>query len=159
MFRYIRKLIKFLPPVEQIQTIIIIMAVFDFFKPKQNTSKQFVTEQAFKINLTKQMQMTPQTMGQLGKMNVSPDKELKLEYFFYTNTADKARLFAKEMGKLNYEVKFGQSAGKDKNFLITSWTTKMKMEENVVAGWTKQMCELGYRFDCDFDGWRTSPNQ
>src|SRR6266498_1444096 len=90
-------------------TIIIIMGLFDFFKPKQNNNSQFVTEQAFKSNLTKQMQMTPQTMEQLRKINVSADKELKLEYFFYTNTADKANTFANEIAKLNYEVKHGQS--------------------------------------------------
>ena len=140
-------------------TIIIIMGLFDFLKSKQNSNNQFVTEQAFKNNLTKQMQMTPQTMDQLRKINVSADKELKLEYFFYTNTADKAKLFADEIGKLNYEVKSEQSAGDKKSFVITGWTTKMKMQDSVVANWTKEMCELGYKFDCDFDGWGTSPDQ
>lgn len=135
------------------------MGLFDFLKPKQNGNNQFVTEQAFKSNLTKQMQMTPQTMKQLRKIDVSADKELKPEYFFYTNTADKAKLFADEIGKLNYEVKYEQSAGDKKSFLITGWTTKMTMEDNVVASWTKEMCELGYKFDCDFDGWGTSPDQ
>ena len=135
------------------------MGLFDFLKPKQNNNIQFVTEQAFKSNLTKQMQMTPQTMEQLRKIDVSAGKELKLEDFFYTNTADKAKLFADEIGKLNYEVKYEQSAGDKKSFIITGWTTKMKMEDKVVANWTKEMCELGYKFDCDFDGWGTSPDQ
>ena len=135
------------------------MGLFDFLRPKQNSNNQFVTEQAFKSNLTKQMQMTPQTMEQLRKINVSADKELKLEYFFYTNTVDKAKLFADEIEKFNYEVKYGQSAGDKKSFVITGWTTKMKMEDNLVANWTKEMCELGYKFDCDFDGWGTSPEQ
>ena len=135
------------------------MGLFDFFKPKQIDNNQFVTEQAFKSNLTKQMQWTPQTMEQLREIDVSADKELKLEYFFYTNTANKARLFADEIEKLNYEVKYRQSAGDEKSFVITGWTTKMKMEDNVVANWTKEMCELGYKFDCKFDGWGTSPDQ
>ena len=107
------------------------MGLFDFLKLKQNGNNQFVTEQAFKSNLAKQMQMTPQTMEQLRKIDVSADKELKLEYFFYTNTADKAKLFADEIGKLNYEVKYGQSAGDKKSFVITGWTTKMKMQDNI----------------------------
>jgi regulator of RNase E activity RraB len=135
------------------------MGLFDFLKPNKNDNNQFVTEQAFKSNLTKLMQMTPQIMEQLRKINVSSDKELKLEYFFYTNTADKAKLFANEIGRLNYEVKYGQSAGDKKSFVITGWTTKMKMQDDIVANWTKEMCELGYKFDCNFDGWGTSPNQ
>ncbi len=97
-------------------------------------------------------------MEQLRKIDVSEDTELKLEYFFYTNTADKAKLFAEEIKKLNYEVTDKQSAY-DNSFIITGWTTKMKMEDKVVANWTKEMCELGYKFDCEFDGWGTSPNQ
>ncbi|MBL7829785.1 MAG: hypothetical protein JNK41_02060 [Saprospiraceae bacterium] len=33
------------------------------------------------------------------------------------------------------------------------------MAEEVVKQWTKKMCELGYKFDCEFDGWGTDPNQ
>jgi len=58
------------------------MGLFTFLKHKQNRSGQFVTEQAYKNNLAKQMQMTPQTMEQLRKINVTEDRELKLEYFF-----------------------------------------------------------------------------
>ena len=135
------------------------MGLFDFLKSKQDINGQFVTEKAFGHNMTKQLQMVPQTMEQLRKIDVSADKELKLEYFFYTNTIDKAKRFASELEKLNYKVDHGQSAGDKKSFVITGWTTKMKMETHIVANWTKQMCELGYKFDCDFDGWGTSPEQ
>jgi regulator of RNase E activity RraB len=135
------------------------MGLFRFFSTKQNGGGKFVTELDFKNKTTKQTQMTPQTMDQLRKINVTEDKELKLEYFFYTNTSDKAQAFATELQKWNYEVKHGQSAGDKKLFIITGWTTKMQMADNVVANWTKQMCELGYKFDCDFDGWGTSPDQ
>ncbi|MBN9294075.1 MAG: hypothetical protein J0G96_08870 [Flavobacteriia bacterium] len=66
------------------------MGLFEFFKPKSN-SRQFVSETAFNDNRDRQMQMTPQTLEQLRSLNVTTDKELKLEYFFYTNTADKAK--------------------------------------------------------------------
>lgn len=133
------------------------MGLFDFLKPKSNG--QFVTEKAFIINRDKQMQMTPQVVEQLRKLNVTSDKELKLEYFFYTNTAEKAKQLATEIGKMNYTVEYGVSAGDKKMFLITGWTTKMKMADEIVEQWTKQMCELGYKFDCEFDGWGTEPDQ
>lgn len=134
------------------------MGLFDFLKPKSNTG-QFVSETAFNSNRDKQMQMTPQTLDQLRKLNVTADKELKLEYFFYTNTAEKAEQLATEIGKLNYTVQHGVSAGDKKLFIVTGWTTKMKMADDVVKQWTKQMCELGYKFDCEFDGWGTDPSQ
>ncbi len=134
------------------------MRLSESLKPKSN-SKQFVSETAFNSNRDNQMQMTPQTLHQLRNLNVEDDKELKLEYFFYTNTAEKAVQFAAEIGKLNYSVHHGVSAGDKKLFIITGWTNKMKMSDEVVKLWTKQMCELGYKFDCEFDGWGTEPGQ
>lgn len=134
------------------------MGLFDFFKPKSNNG-QFVSETAFNSNRDKQMQMVPSTLEQLRKLNVTDDKELKLEYFFYTNTAEKAKQLAAEIGKLNYTVRHGLSASDKKLYIVTGWTTKMKMSDEVVKQWTKQMCELGYKFDCEFDGWGTDPSQ
>lgn len=134
------------------------MALFDFFKSKSYSGK-FVTETSFNINRDKQMEMTPQTLNKLRVLNVTADKELKLEFFFYTNTADKAQQLATEIEKLNYTVRYGVSAGDKKLFIITGWSTNIKMADEVVKQWTKQMCELGYQFDCEFDGWGTDPEQ
>jgi hypothetical protein len=35
----------------------------------------------------------------------------------------------------------------------------MPMETTNVINWTKQMCKIGYQFDCEFDGWGTNPDQ
>ena len=43
--------------------------------------------------------------------------------------------------------------------MITGSTIKMNMNKDVILKWTKQMCETGYKFDRDFDGWGTDPNQ
>jgi regulator of RNase E activity RraB len=134
------------------------MGLFDFLKSKSQ-NEQFVAEDKFNNNIAKQMSMTPQVMEQLRKLNVTDEKELKLEYFFYTNNAEKAEQLADEVGKLGYSVRHGISAGDKKLFIVTGWTTKMKMTDDLVADWTEQMCELGYKFDCEFDGWGTNPNQ
>ena len=57
------------------------MGIFDFLKPKSN-NEQFVTETEFSRNLENQLKMTPQTLEQLRDINVTADKELKLEFFF-----------------------------------------------------------------------------
>lgn len=137
---------------------LIVMGLFDFLKPKFN-SGQFVSEIAFNSNIEKQIQMAPETLDQLRKLNVTANKELKLEYFFYTNTAEKAEQLTTEIRKLSYSVQHGVSAGDKKLFIVTGWTTKMKMADEVVKQWIKQMCELGYKFDCEFDGWGTDPSQ
>jgi regulator of RNase E activity RraB len=133
------------------------MRLFDFLKPK--SSRQFVSEKCFKSNLDRQIQMIPQILDQLRQLNVSATQELKLEFFFYTNTEDKARQLANEIAKLNYSVQYGISGGDRKLIVVNGWTTKKRMTNEVIENWTKQMCELGYMFDCDFDGWGTNPNE
>lgn len=132
------------------------MKLFDFQKSKNG---QFVTEKGFNKNRDKHMEMVPDIFEQLRKLNVTEDKELNLEYFFYTNTAEKAEQFANEIQKLNYTVEHGVSASDKSLFIITGRTTKIKMTDEIVIQWTKQMCELGYKHDCEFDGWGTEPEQ
>jgi regulator of RNase E activity RraB len=140
-----------------IATIIIILGLLDFFKSNRTTSK-FVNESEFKKNRDQQIQMTLQTLEQLQKINVTAEKELKLEFFFYTNSAEKAKKFATEIRKLKYSVEHRTSAHDKKLFIITGWTSKMKMSDEFVKQWTKEMCEFGYKFDCEFDGWGTEPD-
>jgi len=90
------------------------MGLFDFLKPKSN-SGQFFCESAFNSTLGKQIQMTPHTLKNLRKSNVTVDTELKLEYFFYTNTEEKAAQLAREIEKLNYTVQHRDLVGNKKN--------------------------------------------
>jgi len=144
--------------VSVITLTIITMGLFDIFKSKSSDGK-FVSETAFNKNLKSQMGMTPQTLEQLRKINVGEDKELKLEFFFYTNSLDKAAELSSELKKLNYESDHGLAAGSKTEYLVNGWTTKMKMTNQIVSNWTKEMCELGFKFDCEFDGWGTNPDQ
>ena len=137
---------------------LIIMGLFDIFKSNTSDGK-FVSESEFNKNLKSQMGMTPQTLEQLRKIDVNADKELKLEFFFYTNSLDKAAQLSAELKKLNYASDHGLAAGSKTEYLVNGWTTKMKMADEVVKNWTKQMCEIGYKYDCDFDGWGTDPIQ
>ncbi len=118
--------------------------------------EKFVSNEEFENNLALQLEMTPQTLIQLRKINITEKDELKLEYFFYTDNEENANNLSNEFKKINYksEVVFD-----NEEYLITGWSIKMKMSNEVVLEWTKQMCEIGYKFDCEFDGWGTTPNQ
>ena len=133
------------------------MGLLDIFK--SNGNGQFVSDRAFKKNLARQVELAPETLRHLKNYGVSDDSELKLEFFFYARTEDKAQMLAAALKKINYEVEFGKSAGDKKLFIITGLTTKMRMDDWTVQSWAKEMCELGYKFDCDFDGWGTTPDQ
>ena len=118
-------------------------------------SKRFVSEEAFETNLETQMAMTPQTLQQLRNYNIAPENRRQLEFFFYTNTVEKAVALAAELKDRNYEVDHRPSASNAKVQVITGWTTEITMSDAAVLDWTREMCTLGFKYDCDFDGWGT----
>jgi regulator of RNase E activity RraB len=117
--------------------------------------KRFVSQKAFEENLERQLALTPQTLQQLRKYNVTPEKRRKLEFFFYTNTVEKAAALAAELMNKNYQVEHGPSASNAKIQIITGWTAEITMSDDAVLDWTRKMCSLGFTHDCDFDGWGT----
>ena len=120
---------------------------------------RFVSAKAFQKNLEKQVRMSPQTLKKLQEYGVTEQDWLKLEYFFYTDAADKAVALTEILRKKGYTAEHRPSAAEDKTFVITGWTTSMMMEESVLVEWTQQMCQLGFDNDCEFDGWGTYPDQ
>jgi hypothetical protein len=123
---------------------------------KGDEAPRFVTEPAFRANLAKQKKMSPMTLAQLRKHGVSESKSLKLEFFFYTDTAAKAQSLAATLKERQYEVRTGGSASDSRVFMITGWSTPVKMDDATVVSWTEQMCRLGFEQDADFDGWGTN---
>jgi len=99
------------------------------------------------------------TMTQLRKFNVTDQSQLKLEYFFYTNTEGKAAALAEALGNLGYVGNADRFATGKRPYVINGWTAKMNMDDQTVLNWTAQMCDLGQQHDCEFDGWGTNPKQ
>lgn len=129
--------------------------MFGFFKKPG----KFVDEKEFEINLKSQVEMTPLTLEQLAQLDIDESKQLKLEYFFYTNTPEKAQALATELASRGYEGVAERSAHSRKVYVINGWTQPMDMSNNTVTAWTKDMCEIGFKHDCEFDGWGTTPEQ
>lgn len=119
-------------------------------------SKRFVSQKAFEENLERQLALTPQTIRQLRTCNVMPEKRRKLEFFFFTNTVEKAAALAAELMNKNYEVEHRPSASDARIQIITGWTTEVTMSDDTLLEWTREMCTLGFTHDCDFDGWGTN---
>lgn len=121
--------------------------------------KSFVSEQKYKANLAKHLKMTPQTLAQLRKQNVTETTELRLEYYLYTNTAKKARDLAGQIQKFGDKIESSKDPSNSGLYFVTGWTSKMKMSETQLLEWTRVMCDLGYEFDAVFDGWKITPIQ
>ena len=132
------------------------MGISGFHKLKDTC---YVTEEAFKNNSSKQVEAVSTVLGVLRKHSLSDTNLRSLEFFFYTNTMEKAKLLAEELQKKEYSVAYRKSGYNKKQFVITGWTRKISIEDSALADWAKEMCELGYKYDCEFDGWGTNIDQ
>ena len=110
-------------------------------------------------NLDNQVRMAPATLAQLADLGASPQSELKLEFFFYTNSPTRPPRLAADLVHLGYQTHHGLAAEAKGQSVVTGWTTPMAMAEELVVAWTRRMCELGFEHDCEFDGWGTTPEQ
>ena len=125
----------------------------------QASADQYHSETQFKENLTRQVSMTPQTLAQLYEHGISEDSELKLEYFFFTDSEDKAASLHESLAGMGYSGEYGQSASDDAIYIVTGWTVPIKMDKESAVEWTAAMCKLGFDHDAEFDGWGTNPEQ
>lgn len=135
-------------------TIIFTMGLFGFLKGQP---KRFISEAKHKENVTKQTEMNNEILHQLSLYGVTQKTELKIEYFFYTDTKDKADKLNADLKKKNYETVDVHQV--ENLWSVSGWTSKLNMDLRVVTNWTVEMCELGFSFDCEFDGWGTHPQQ
>lgn len=125
------------------------MKILSFLKPKKKLL--FVSENDFLANQDKQFQLS---MESLICLRDSVGEELKIDYFFYTDSLEKAQRLHSECQKLDYIVNHS-NAFHDKNlFVISGRTKESKIIHETLIEWIGDMCYLGYKHDCSFDTWR-----
>lgn len=128
------------------------MEILSFLKPKKK--KRFVSENDFITNVDKQFRLSIESLVGLRDAGVEEEDELKIDYFFYTDTLEKSEKLQGEIQKLGYIVNHGTASHDKSLFVISGRTTEMKMMHETLKEWIRGMCDLGYKYDCSFDSWR-----
>ncbi|MEZ4755786.1 MAG: ribonuclease E inhibitor RraB [Flavobacteriales bacterium] len=144
------------------------MGLFDFFNNRQKRDELRikrleleVTKRRFhklQSDKQKQMEMVPWTVQELFKLGISQSDNLKLEFFFYGPDENKAMLLHKTLiNDFSYDLR---EIHKNKNlWVVTGWTTPQPIATETIQKWSSEMCDLAYKYDMDFDGWGTTPEQ
>ncbi len=124
------------------------MSLFDKLFGSKSPSDPYQTEAQFEANLARQVSMTRQGLAQLREYE---GRELRLEFFFYTNNPADAEVLNSKLLKLGYESRSGESASEPGLFVTSGWTTPMRMNEPTVISWIETMCRLGYENNAEFE--------
>lgn len=128
------------------------MEILSFLKPKKQ--KRLVSENDFTINQGRHFRLATESLVSLRDASVEEEDELKIDYYFYSDTLEKAENLEKEMQKLNYIVNHGLAPHNKNLFVISGRSKKVKMMHESLSKWVSEMCELGYKHDCNFDNWK-----
>jgi regulator of RNase E activity RraB len=126
------------------------MALRELFGVKP---RRFLTPQDAQRKLQAQLEANAAMLDKLALAGVSPEDSFRIEYYFYTDTVQKARALASDLGRLGYEAEYRPSTSREGLTLVTGWTTPMSLSYPLVEGWTRHMVQLGLKYDCEFDGW------
>jgi len=124
------------------------MSILDKLFGSKNSSAPYRTKAQFETNLARQVSMTRQG---LAKLREYEGRELRLEFFFYTNNPANAEALNAKLVKFGYDSRFGESADDPALFVTTGWTTPIRMDEPTVVDWIETMCRLGFANDAEFD--------
>jgi hypothetical protein len=86
--------------------------------------------------------------------NEISEKEMKLEFVYHSYNYKKAEQLNSIFGKMKYKSEL--FINKDiyrKTIIITGWTNKINMSNEAIRNWIIMMCELGHKFDSEFEAW------
>jgi regulator of RNase E activity RraB len=108
---------------------------------------------------TDQIVGMPDTIAALRQYGVTPDSHRRVEFFFYTNSIEKAGNLSAELIALGYSSNCGDSPGAKNEYSVIGWTTPLKIDEQTMFEWISQMCNLGAKHDGEFDGWGMDPSE
>ena len=123
------------------------MDIFDFPKP-------FISLKKFESNLKGQKDSACRYLDLVSIYDKKMEEPKGMEFFFYSRTRENAKELKKDLEKIGYEV-YGIERSTKNQYSIIGVTPPISLEEERFKKWIKEMNEIGFINDCDFDGWGT----
>jgi len=114
----------------------------------------FINQEQHQANLKKIQWTNAQMLKQLAAYGVSKTSGLSLDFYFVTNDSLKAQHLADELEKSGSHSNPVHRSSKDKGlWVLTANSSRVNMDSISLNNWTATECELGYKNDCQFQGW------
>lgn len=131
------------------------MEILSFLNVKKQ--KRYVSENDFAANQIRHVKQATESLVSLRDVAVEEEDEFKIDYFFYTDTLEKAQKLEEEIQSMNFIVNYGPASQNKNLFAISGRTLEIKMMHESLSKWVSEMCELGYKHDCNFESWQIVP--
>lgn len=128
------------------------------FKKKQKP--RFVTQELYEKNLERQLTTNKLIVQRLTELGVREGQTILLDFSFYAIDLPNLKLLEQTLQEMNYtELQIKNSSHNQTEFyLLRGKTTPIEFGENSINEWVKDMIAIGFKYDCEFDGWGTNTN-
>jgi hypothetical protein len=107
--------------------------------------------------LALQLAMTEQTLARLLELGLTPETEVRLDFFYHAANQEKASALHQLLcEQTDYDVEVASSG----RFLLKKWsvcgqTQLTTVSPEILEGWISWMVAAGQECECVFDGWGT----
>lgn len=126
------------------------MGLFSFLK----SNKRFVSEKQLLENIRNQKSMNEETLFEFREYGIDENTTRILEFYFFSNDVLKLEQLKAALLNMNCkELQLEKDPESKKHWALFGETNPMKMELSTINNWTKSLCEIGFEYDCEFDGW------
>ena len=93
-------------------------------------------------------------LKQLSRYGVNPNSDVSLLYYFTTDDSVKLNVLATDLRNMNHHVNPIHRSANDKTlWVLSANSSEVKMDSSSLNRWAKDLCDLGYRYDCAMQGW------
>jgi len=114
----------------------------------------FVSEERHRDHLDKMNEINARMLSDLGKYGVHDNSALSLNFYFVTDDSLKALGLAAELENTGYHTNPVHASPKDHTlWVITGNVASVSMDSSALNQWASSICEVGYKHDCEFQGW------
>ncbi len=114
--------------------------------------------QRYEAHKRMQLEMIHWAVEQLQNMGMSEYDKLRLEFFFYAPTKEKAEKLNRILKeKYHYEIAPIHKTGN--RFSVCGLTDCIIISSGIIQEWVSEMCDIAFENDCEFDGWGTIADQ
>ena len=90
----------------------------------------------------------------------SKDKNasVRIWFFFFSDSIDKTKALGDELLKIGYSIVFESTEEIDNLFVVSGEVESLKISRSQMDEWTNNMCDLGLKYDSQFEGWEMLHN-
>ncbi|MCH7400834.1 hypothetical protein ACFOUP_12705 [Belliella kenyensis] len=112
----------------------------------------FVKPAEFALIKNKQIQETTSTLEEYFKKKAE-DIPSKLQYYFFSDSNEKIVTLGNVLLQMKNHISFDATEDSTSLFVVIGEIDNPNLSIAFMIEWTNNMCELGFKHDCEFGGW------